>query len=181
MRLRALTYALPLAMVTSPAVAESMPQLDPTWFGNQLFWLVVSFTLLYLLVSMVILPGVTGVIGTRKGTISSLIAEAEAMKDQAHAAREHYEKVESNARKDAAAMVAEVTGNMNRSIAESQAKMDADMKKRIAASDAAIAEKLQRANDAVAPAAASLAADIYVSLLGNEIDAKQFEQAISKR
>lgn len=77
-------------------------------------------------------------------------------------------------------MVTEMTHNMNRSIAETQTKMDADMKERIAASDAAITEKLRTAQSGVAGAASTLAAEIYHSLVGEKIDAARFEQAISK-
>lgn len=186
MRFRIPTYAMTLAMLASPALAaekkgSSMPQMNPEWYANQLFWLAVSFVLLYLLVSCVIMPRLNRVIGGRKTTIEEMIAEAEAMKNQAKDARKHYEDVEANARKEASNMVAEVTATMNRSISESQTAMDADVKKRIAASDAAIAAKLQSANEGVAAAAASLASEMYHSLLGEKIEAKRFEQAIAKR
>lgn len=180
-----MSYAT-LVMLASPAIAAEakkapMPQMDAEWFPNQLFWLAVSFTLLYLLVSCVIMPKLNRVIGGRKMTIEGMIADAEDMKNQAQAAREHFENVESNARKEAAAMVADVTASMNKSIADSQHAMDADVKKRIAASDAAIAEKLTRARDGVGAAAASLASDIYASLMGEKIEPKQFETAATKR
>lgn len=183
-----------LVMLASPVLAAqkfdeeiqevkgkvAMPQMDPTWYPNQLFWLAVSFILLYLLVSYVIVPRLNGILGSRKATISDIIAEAEALKDKAEAARTHFEGVEANARKEASAMVTEVTHSMNQSIAGTQASMDADLKKRIAASDAAIAEKLHTAQSGVAGAASTLAAEIYQSLLGDKIDAARFEQAIRK-
>lgn len=180
-----MSYAT-LVMLASPAFAAEtkkapMPQMDAEWFPNQLFWLAVSFVLLYLLVSCVIMPKLNRVIGGRKMTIEGMIAEAEDMKNQAQAAREHFESVESGARKEAATMVADVTATMNKSIAESQSTMDADVKKRIAASDAAIAEKLASARNGVGTAAASLASDIYASLMGENLEPKHFETAISKR
>lgn len=182
MRLKLFIYSVTLAVLASPAVAaekkSSMPQMNPQWYPNQIFWLAVSFILLYLVVSCIIVPRLNRVIGGRKMTVEGMIAEAETMKTQAENARTHYEGVEANARRDAAAMVAEVTATVNRSIAESQANMDADVKKRISASDAAIAEKLHRANEGVATAAASVAAEIYHSLVGEKIEAKRFETAI---
>ncbi len=174
-----------LVMLASPAFAEEkkspMPQMDEVWFANQLFWLAVSFILLYVLVSTVIVPTVTRVIGARRDTVASLVGEAESMKNEALAAREHYETVEANARKDASRMVSDVTAEMNRSLAESQTRMDADLKKRMGESDSAIAAKLAEANAAVVPAAASLAAEIYSQVLGKKADAKAFEQALADR
>ncbi len=179
-------HAVTLAMLASPASAadkkpSSMPQMNPEWFSNQLFWLAVSFISLYLLVAYVIVPKLTRVVGGRKDTIAATILDAETIKNKALAAREHYESVEAKARKDAASMVADVTHKMNHSIAETQASMDVDLKKRISASDAAIADTLTRARAEVGAAAASLASEIYSSVLGDKVDAKQFEAAIAKQ
>lgn len=184
-RLRSHTLAFMLAVLASPAFAESekssMPQMNPEWYANQLFWLAVSFVVLYLIVSCVIVPKLNRVLGGRKQTIEGTIAEAESLKNQAESARNHYESVEAKARKDASSMVAEVTASTNRAIAETQAKMDADLKKRIAASDAAINEKLAAARAGVSAAAASLVVDIYSSVMGKSIDAKKLETSLNKQ
>ena len=38
-----------------------MPQFDPSTFGPQLFWLLVTFVTLYLLMSRLVLPRITDV------------------------------------------------------------------------------------------------------------------------
>ena len=43
-----------------------MPQLDPTFFPTQLFWLFVVFTLLFLVVWKVALPRIADVRETRR-------------------------------------------------------------------------------------------------------------------
>jgi F-type H+-transporting ATPase subunit b len=53
-----------------------MPQFDTTTFAGQIFWLVLSFGLLYLLVSRVILPKFISIVDQREDRISQDIRAA---------------------------------------------------------------------------------------------------------
>jgi F-type H+-transporting ATPase subunit b len=181
MRQRFFTYLIPLSLVTSEAWAGSMPQMDRQWYPNQLFWLAVSFIVLYILVAYIITPRVEKVLGVRKRTVDDLVEEADSLKTNALAARTHYEKVEADARAKASDMIARVTAEMNSTLAETQARMDADMKKRVTAADAAIAEKLSTARAGVPKAAASLAHELYHLLMSDPVDAGRFEKALTNK
>ena len=75
-----------------------MPQLDPTWFASQLFWLVICFTVLYLLLSKLILPSLLGVITSRKNAIDEDLLAAQKFKENAEIARQNYEQTLANSR-----------------------------------------------------------------------------------
>jgi len=61
----------------------SLPQLDTSTFPTQLFWLAVSFTLLYLLLSRVTLPRVRRLVGAREERISGDLERAEQLRSEA--------------------------------------------------------------------------------------------------
>ena len=69
-----------------------MPQLDPTSFSSQLFWLTVSFVALYMLLARFLLPRVKSLLEMRAKTIESDIEQAERLKSEAERASEQYEK-----------------------------------------------------------------------------------------
>ena len=71
-----------------------MPQFDPSTFSRpgQLFWLVVSFAVLYWLVVKVAVPRVGGVLDQRARVIQEDIDRATALKADADAAAAAYEK-----------------------------------------------------------------------------------------
>ena len=48
-----------------------MPQLDFSTFPNQIFWLVVTLVVIFLLLKTVALPRIGGILAERKGTIAS--------------------------------------------------------------------------------------------------------------
>ena len=62
--------------------AEGMPQFNASTFPTQIFWLVLSFVLLYLLTSFLILPRVRDNLRLRKNKISNDLERAELIKLQ---------------------------------------------------------------------------------------------------
>ena len=53
------------------AEAPGMPQLDFSTFPNQIFWLVVTLVVIYLVLSKVALPRIASVLAERQGTITN--------------------------------------------------------------------------------------------------------------
>ena len=92
------------------AAAESsagMPQLDFSTFPNQIFWLVITLVVIYLVLSRVALPRIAEVLAARQGAITSDIATAEELKQKAANAEEAYEKALAEARAEAGRIAAE--------------------------------------------------------------------------
>ena len=69
-----------------------MPQLDPSTFVAQLFWLVLSFVILYLLMWRVALPKVADVLQERQERIDDDLRRAEAFERDAARVLAAYEK-----------------------------------------------------------------------------------------
>jgi F-type H+-transporting ATPase subunit b len=148
----------------------AFPPFDASLFASQLFWFVLSFGALYLLLSRVILPQISGVLAKRAGAIRSDLDEAAQKGAAAEAARVDMEKAVAKARADARAMIdaarADVMAKLGaeqeaaearlgKKIAEAEAKVDAERKKALAEVPA-IAETLAREiADKLTPAAAS--------------------------
>ena len=62
------------------AEGAGLPQLDVTTFSNQIFWLVVTLVVIYLILSKVALPRIASVLADRQGTITNDLAAAEELK-----------------------------------------------------------------------------------------------------
>lgn len=116
-----------------------MPQLDPTWFVSQLFWLFVCFTILYLLLSRLILPPLQGVITSRKGVIANDLGAAQDFKSRAEQAKLSYENTLAKSREAAQSLISE---------AEAASKIQAE--EAIKALDAQVAVQAQSASSAIA-------------------------------
>jgi len=148
-----------------------MPQLDVSTFPTQLFWLLVSFVLLYLAMAWLGLPRVGRIIAQRRGRIDGDLEKAGQMKAEAEAVIAAYERALSEARAQAQQTLKETTERLNaqsaerqRHIAEKLAGETAAAERRIdAAKTAALADIRNVAVDVARAAAAKLS--------GAEIDA----------
>jgi F-type H+-transporting ATPase subunit b len=145
---------------------SGLPQLDVETYPGQLFWLVITFGLLFILLSRVTLPRIAGSIAARKNRIEGDLGAAEQSKKDATNALADYEAALAQARNKALAMADE---NRKRIVGEIDAlKHEADAKAHDAMSkaEARIAAELTRAEGNIRSAAADAAASIVERLLG---------------
>ncbi len=75
-----------------------MPQFDPTYFAAQIFWLVIIFTVLYLVLSRMVLPKIGGVLQERAEKIEGDLAKAERLRNEAERVRASMEESLADAR-----------------------------------------------------------------------------------
>ncbi len=160
------------------AATPGMPQLDFSTFGNQIFWLVVTLVVIYLILSRVALPRIAGVLAERSGTISNDLAAAEELKANAIAAEEAYNQALSDARAEAAKIVASTKADMKAELDAAIAKADAEISQKTAESEKVISEIRATALESVEEVAKSTAMAL-VSALGGKEDAKTIDAAVS--
>jgi F-type H+-transporting ATPase subunit b len=142
-----------------------MPQLDVSTFPTQVFWLFISFVLLYLLMAGLGLPRVGRIIAARRGRIDGDLEKAAQMKAEAEAVIAAYERALAEARAQAQQTLKEATERLNaqsaerqRQVAEKLAGETAAAERRIdAAKSAALGDLRNVAVDVARAAAAKLA------------------------
>jgi F-type H+-transporting ATPase subunit b len=139
-----------------------MPQLDVSTFPTQLFWLAVTFVVLYVLMSRLALPRVGKIILARRNQIDGDLEKASAMKAEAEAVIAAYERALANARQSAQGVLKEAVERLAAKAAERQKLLSDKL-----AAETAIAEK--RIADAKSAALADLkivAAEVARSAVG---------------
>ena len=80
---------------TEAFAAESggMPQLNPEFWISQIFWLTVTFGILYVVLSKLILPKISANLETRKSQILENIEAAEKKREESEQKIEECEKI----------------------------------------------------------------------------------------
>jgi len=123
----------------APAVGDAteekaFPPFDPTYFPSQIFWLLLSFFVLYFMLSKIFLPRIGQAIEERSSRIADDLDAASRMQKEAEEAEKSYERALADARAKAH-NVAETT---RQSVdAEIQTEMDAADAEAAKAADAA--------------------------------------------
>ena len=102
----AATAFLALVLLGHRATAASssgpkLPQLDLATYSSQVFWLTVSFVVLYFLLAKLAMPRIAEVLEERQERIEDDLDKAETLKKEAYQVRIEYEKALSAAREKA--------------------------------------------------------------------------------
>jgi F-type H+-transporting ATPase subunit b len=172
-----------IALAASPALAEqaAMPQLDPTWFASQLFWLAISFALLYLVVSTFIGPRVGSVLEAREKAITEAITLAEQFKREANETKGNFESVIVEAKAKAAQIMTDAQAEVAKKAAAANDKLSGELESKLIAHDAELRKAAVRAQAGIEAAAADLAKAMAEQLLGEKIDAAQVRNVMNAR
>jgi len=160
--------------------AMGMPQLCADWIPNQLFWLVVTLVVMFLVLSRVAIPRIGAVLAERKGTITNDLAAAEELKQKAKAAERAYEEALADARAEAARIIATTRTEIQKDLDAATAKADAEISGKVAESERRIEEIRAGALAAVGAVALEAASEI-VARLGGKADAEAIAAAVSAR
>ena len=89
------------ATAASSSSGPKLPQLDLATYSSQVFWLIISFVVLYFLVAKLAMPRIAEVLEERQERIEDDLDKAETLKKEAYQVRIEYEKALSAAREKA--------------------------------------------------------------------------------
>jgi F-type H+-transporting ATPase subunit b len=157
----------------------AFPPFNPETFASQLFWLVVTFVLLYAIVAKVALPRVGAIIAYRQKRIADDFAEAEQSKVQSDAAIAAYEKALADARARAQAIANETREQQAAQAAATRKKLEGELNIKLAEAEKTIAATKQTAMTNVRGIATDAAKAIVERLIGHAPADKAVEAAVA--
>lgn len=166
-------------IAASPAAAAGLPQLDVSTFSSQVVWLVITFVILYVLMSKVALPRIGEVLEERQSKIDDNLAKAEELKAQADAASDAYETSLSTARTKAQAAIRDVKEKAASEAATRQGELNDKLKTQIASSEQAISTARDEALAGIKDVATDVASSVVEKLVGDAPDNKTVTGAIT--
>jgi F-type H+-transporting ATPase subunit b len=143
-----------------------MPQFDPSTFSSQIFWLVVTFVLLYWVVAKIAVPRIGEVLDQRARVIQEDLDRALALKGETDQAVQAYEKAMAAARDQAGEHMRAVTNEAKATADARTAELSATVGKQVAEAEARIAKAKEDALASLRGIAADTAKDVVAKLAG---------------
>ena len=132
MRLFLLSIGILITSNTSLLAAEAgMPQLDPTYWASQAFWLVLIFTALYLALSNLFIPKIKDNIDSRENKIKDDLDEAQKLKNLADKKLEEYDQTIEDAKKEVQKIIFESKNKLNTEILGKKKQIEKDIESEI--------------------------------------------------
>ena len=179
----AFTSSYVLAAFTSlgstSAKAAGLPQLDISTFPSQLIWLVITFGVLFMLMSRVSLPRISQVLEDRQHKIDDNLKKAEAFKEEAEAAAAAYTKALAEARADAHAIMLETHNRVADDAAKKQAELSEELEAEIKAAEGRILDAKNAALADLSDVAAEVALSAAEKVSGESLSEKDVAKVIS--
>jgi F-type H+-transporting ATPase subunit b len=155
-----------------------MPQLDPTFFGTQLFWLAVSFIVLYVLMSRLAIPRISGVLKQREDKIQGDLEAAQRLKEETKSVIAAYEKALADARGEAQALARQTSDAASAESARRQQEVSDRIARELAEAEKRIAAARSEAMANVRVMAAEVAQSAFARLTGSPADAGRVKVAV---
>ena len=165
----------------APAEHAGLPQMDISTFPSQVFWLVVTFGLLFLVLSRMTLPMIAGAIGARRNRIEGDLSTAESFRKDAANALAAYEAALAQARGKAHHLADENRKRIVAEIEQMKAAADAEAHASMAEAEKRIAGERGKAVTGVRAAAAEAAADIVQRLIGRTVSIEDAAAAVASQ
>ena len=148
--------------------------------ANQIFWLIVTLVIIFLILSRIALPRISAVLADRQGTITNYIAASEELKSKAEDAERAYVQALNDARIEASRLLDATKAEMKKELQSAINKADRDISVKVDESEKSIAEIKKNAVASVEKVAKDTAKEI-VSALGGKADAKTISLAVSSK
>ena len=143
-----------------------MPQLNPLDWAPQIIWLVITFSILYVLMKRVALPRIGSVIEARHARIAGDIEAADKLRRETQEAIAAYEQALAEAKARAHAIAQEANNKLKDEMAAERAALDRDLAARSAEAEKRIHQAMTAALKDVSQVASETAAEIVRSLIG---------------
>ncbi len=161
--------------------SSGLPQLDFTTFPSQIFWLVVSFIVLFQLMNKVALPRIASVLEERADAIADDLDRAEEFRRKAAEAEEAYQQALAEARSKAQAIAAETRAEIQKDVNAAMARADAEISARAGESEKRIREIRDSAIAAVREVATDTAGAVVDKILPDAMDTEAVTAAVRAR
>lgn len=152
----------------------SFPALELWHYPSQIFWLTITFGVLYWVLSSMILPRMSANLERRSDTIADDLDEAARLNEAAEEAKQALEVSLAKARAGARETVQKAEAKMADEIAAETRKIDAELEKKLAAAEARIIHVREEAmsNVEMVASEATLAILLRLGLKTSSADVK---------
>jgi F-type H+-transporting ATPase subunit b len=155
------------------------PPFQKETFPSQLFWFAITFIALYVLMSRIALPRISGIIAEREGKVSADLSEAQRLKGESDEAVAAYEKSLAEARGRAQGLANEAREREAAAAEAKRKELDGTLHARIAEAEKAIAGRRTAAMSSIEAIATDAAAAIVERLAGRAPPSAAVAQAIA--
>ncbi len=152
------------------AAEAGMPQLDPTYWASQAFWLVLVFLILYISISKFYLPKIKENLDNRENKIKEDLDYASKFKEQSELKLKEYELILENAKKEVSKIHFESKNILDKEIKTKKEAIDKEIEKEISKAQKEISEVKKNSISSIQNISENIASNIIENISGDKLN-----------
>jgi len=152
------------------AESSGMPQLNPEFWLSQIFWLTITFGILYLVLSKLILPKISTNLEVRRSQILENIEAADKQRVDSELKIAEYEKNVQNSKDEAKKYFKQAREKILKDINLKKDALDKDLNKELQKAETEIQELRDKAPKKINKIAVETSTDLLHQLIGTEVN-----------
>ena len=160
------------------AESGGMPQLNPEFWISQIFWLTITFGILYVVLSKLILPKISANLEIRKSQILENVEAAEKQREESELRIAEYEKIVQNSKKEAKNYFKKSREKLLKDIGLKKDILNKELNEEIQKAETEIKELRNRAPNKINKIAEETSADLLKQLIGAEVNSSSISAIV---
>ena len=152
------------------AESGGMPQLNPEFWVSQIFWLIITFGILYIVLSKFILPKISSNLELRKSQIQENIETAEKQREISEVKLKEYDEIILKSKSEAKKIFKNAREKIIKDINLKKETLDKQIDDEISKAEEEIKTLKKDATDKINKIAIETSSDLLKKLIGTEIN-----------
>ena len=160
------------------AAEAGMPQLDPTYWASQAFWLILVFTILYISISKFYLPKIKDNLDNRENKIKEDLENANKFKEESEAKLKEYDLILENAKKEVSKIHFESKSTLDKDIQSKKDSMEKEIEKEILKAQKEISELKKNSIPSIQIISGSIVSNIIENISGDKLNESSIKATV---
>ena len=160
------------------AESGGMPQLNPEFWVSQIFWLTITFGILYVVLSKLILPKISANLEIRRSQIVGNIEAADKQREESELKIAEYEKTVQKSKDGAKKYFQQAREKILKDINLKKETLDRELNKEIQDAESEIQDLRNRAPEKINKIAIETSSDLLQQLMGEEVNSSSISAIV---
>ena len=170
----------PTSVLAAEGGAKGLPQLDITTWPNQLFWLVVTFGIGYVIMSRMITPRIGNVLEQRGRTIQDNLTRAKEAEADAQAMKQEFEASLDDARAKASDASQKAMAEAKANAEAAEAELSAKLTKKTKTAETKLSKVRDEALANINDVASEVTQDAISAVTGMKVTKAEATKSVTK-
>tara|TARA_B100000427_G_scaffold161165_1_gene134034 strand:- start:2202 stop:2792 length:591 start_codon:yes stop_codon:yes gene_type:complete len=164
------TFSFVAINFAQSAESGGMPQLNPEFWFSQVFWLIITFGILFIVLSKFILPKISNNLETRKSQILENIETAEKQREESENKIKEFEKIILESKIEAKNYFNETRQKVLIEIDKKRIALEKDIDEEINVAEEEIKALRKTSHDKINKIAIETSTDLIKQLIGEDVN-----------